>query len=274
MRFALIGDPVASSVSPAMHTAAFRALGLPHEYTAERVAAGALDSAFPSLRERYDGLNVTIPHKIAVIRHLDELTPTARAAASVNTVVFRDGSAVGDSTDGDGALSALERAAPGRHLERALVVGAGGAARAVASALVRSGTRTSVFARDAAAARSLAADVEGVEAVATTALPDQLLSCDLLVSAVPAAAWREPAPVLPLELALRPGCVVFDLVYRPRRTALLRAAEAAGCVTVEGVEMLVEQGALSFARWLGIEPPVEVMRAAAYDALATEPVGA
>lgn len=274
MRFALIGDPVASSVSPAMHNAAFRALGLPHEYAAERVAEGALDGAFASLRERYDGLNVTIPHKTAVIRHLDELTPIARAAGSVNTVVFRDGAAVGDSTDGEGALRALARAAPGRRPMRALIVGAGGAARGVASALVRAGPRIAVFARDAAAARSLAADIAGVHAVLTTELPEELGSCDLLVSAVPAAAWQGPAPVLPLELALRPGCVVFDLVYRPRRTALLLAAEAAGCATVEGVEMLVEQGALSFARWLGIDPPVEVMRAAAYDALATEPVGA
>lgn len=274
MRFALIGDPVASSVSPAMHGAAFRALGLPHEYSAERVPDGALDDAFASLRERYDGLNVTIPQKTAVIRHLDELTPVARAAGSVNTVIFRAGTALGDSTDGAGALKALRRGVPGRELGSALVVGAGGAARAVASALVRAEIRTAVFARDAAAAKALAGDIAGLEAVGPTGLAETLLrGCDLLVSAVPAAAWEDPAPVLPLDLALAPGRVVFDLVYRPRRTALLRAAEAVGCATVEGVEMLIEQGALSLALWLGIEAPIEVMRAAAYGAL-TEPVRA
>lgn len=269
MRFALIGDPVGVSVSPAMHGAAFRALGLAHEYVAERVPAGELDSVFPSLRERYAGLNVTIPHKTAVIHHLDELTPVARAAASVNTVVFRGDTALGDSTDGAGALHALRRAAPGRDIAHALVVGAGGAARAVANALLRSGTRVSVFARDAVAAKALAADIPHVLAIGPTDLAETLLGgCDLLVSAVPAAAWEGPAPVMPLDSALAPGRIVFDLVYRPRRTALLRAADARGCVTVEGVEMLVEQGALSFALWLGTDPPVDVMRQAAYDALA------
>ena len=265
-RIALVGDPVSASVSPAMQNAAFRALGLPFEYETLRVPRGGLAVAFGSLRDRFVGLNVTIPHKEEAARLVDILEPASRASGSVNTVIFRHGRAIGDSTDGQGFLRALRRGAPGRELRSALIVGTGGAARAVAAALAGEGLTVRVSGRNAQAGLQLVRDVAGVEAVPADELDAALDDTDLLVSAVPASAW-EDGPTLPLGLPLGPGLIVFDLVYRPRRTLLLERAIAEGSTAIEGIEMLIEQGALSFLLWTGVEPPRGVMREAAYDAL-------
>lgn len=265
-RIALVGDPVSASVSPAMQNAAFRALGLPFEYETLRVPRGGLAVAFGSLRDRFVGLNVTIPHKEEAARLVDILEPASRASGSVNTVIFRHGRAIGDSTDGQGFLRALRRGAPGRELRSALIVGTGGAARAVAAALAGEGLTVRVSGRNAQAGLKLVRDVAGVEAVPADELDAALDDTDLLVSAVPASAW-EDGPALPLGLPLGPGLIVFDLVYRPRRTPLLERAIAQGSTAIEGIEMLIEQGALSFLLWTGVEPPRGVMREAAYDAL-------
>lgn len=266
-RIALIGDPVSASVSPAMQNAAFRALGLPFEYEALRVPRGELAALFGSLRERFVGLNVTIPHKEEAARLVDILEPASRASGSVNTVLFRHDRAIGDSTDGRGFLRALRQGAPGRELRSALIVGTGGAARAVAAALAGEGLTVRVSGRNAKGALRLAHDVAGVEAVPVDELDAALDDTDLLVSAVPASAWEDGSSTLPLGVPLGPGLVVFDLAYRPRRTPLLERAIAEGSTAIEGIEMLVEQGALSFLLWTGVEPPRGVMREAAYDAL-------
>ncbi len=265
-RIALVGDPVAGSVSPAMQNAAFHSLGLPFRYEALRVERGALAAEFGSLRRRFVGLNVTIPHKEEAARLVDVLEPASRASGSVNTVTFRNGRAVGDSTDGRGLLNALRSGAPGRRLERALIVGTGGAARAIAAALLEAGLRVRVSGRNVGAAARLAKDVVGVETVPLDGLAVALDDTDLLVSAVPAAAWDE-AGALP-HAPLAAGLVVFDLAYRPRRTPLLERAIAEGATVIEGIELLIEQGALSFLLWTGVEPPRAVMREAAYAALA------
>lgn len=269
-RIALVGDPVSASVSPMMQNAAFRELGLPFEYEALRVPRGELAPAFASLRERFVGLNVTIPHKEDAARLVDILEPASRSSGSVNTVTFRHGRAIGDSTDGQGFMRALHRGAPGRELRSALIVGTGGAARAIAAALAVEGLTVRVSGRNAHAALRLAADVAGVEVVPVDELDAALDDTDLLVSAVPASAWEDGSP-LPPGVALGPGLVVFDLAYRPRRTPLLERAIAEGSTAIEGIEMLIEQGALSFLLWTGVEPPRAVMREAAYDAL-REPV--
>lgn len=266
---ALVGDPVSGSVSPAMQNAAFRELGLPFTYEARQVRRGELASAFPSLRDRLAGLNVTIPHKEEAARLVDLLEPAARASGSVNTVAFRDGRAIGDSTDGAGFLRALRRVAGPAAIRAALVLGSGGAARAVAGALAAEGIAVHVTSRNGPAARRLAAEIAGVELVPADGLRRALDGIDLVVSAVPAAAWQDGAPPLPRDLRLGPDLVVFDLVYRPRRTPLLERALADRSVIVEGVEMLVEQGALSFTMWTGEDAPLEVMRRAAYQALRT-----
>jgi len=273
-RIALVGDPVVGSVSPAMQNAAFGAMALPFEYVLHPVPRGELAAAFPGLRERYAGLNVTTPHKEAARGLVASLGEAARACGSVNTVVFRPGEALGDSTDGAGFIRALRRGAARRALRRALVLGAGGAARAIAAALMAEGADVCVWARDGAAARAIARDIAGVWAVSGGGLDDELRRADLLASAIPASAWSGDQPPLPPDVELRPPLTVFDLVYRPRRTPLLDRAGRAGCVTVEGIEMLIEQGALSFSMWTGQAAPVEVMRQAAYEALAIEPVRA
>ena len=271
---ALVGDPVSGSVSPAMQNAAFRHLGLPFTYEAMLVRRGELAGVFASLRERLAGLNVTIPHKEDAARLVDALEPAARASGSVNTVAFRGGRAIGDSTDGAGFVTALRRGAGPKDVRAALVLGSGGAARSIASALVGEGVAVRVSSRNVPAARRLAAGIAGVEVLGAESLAQALRGIDLLVSAVPPAAWEEDTPPLPRDLPLGPGLVVFDLVYRPRRTRLLERALEDGGVIIEGIEMLIEQGALSFTAWTGERAPVAVMRQAAYEAVARGPVPA
>ncbi len=294
---ALIGDPVGHSLSPAMQRAAFDATALAWTYEAVRVTREELPEAWPALAARYAGLNVTIPLKEDVARLVDRRSPAAEATGSVNTVVFARtaragglsgdpgdpgvpagaggaggaGESFGDSTDGEGFMAALLRAVPAPP-RRAVVLGTGGAARAVAHALAAAGAEVLVAGRNADAGRRLAADL-GTGVGFIGADPREALASlgagDLLANATPVGGVADPAgSPLPEGTPLRPGLVVFDLVYRPRRTALLRRAEAAGCVVVEGVEMLIEQGARSFALWTGREAPLDAMRAAARIALA------
>ena len=260
---ALIGDPVAQSPSPAMHRAAFMATGVELDYVAERVTLEELPGAFDRLREQHIGLNVTIPLKEAVVPLLDEVHDDAAQTGSVNTVVFAEGLAVGESTDGAGFMAALARTgAPSPS--RAMILGAGGAARAVGAALLGAGANVTIAARDPERAAAVAHDLEasGIPLEAQ-ALAPVLAAADLLVNATP-LGQRSP---LPVGVELHPGLTVFDLVYRPRVTRLLAAARVVGCRTVEGVEMLVEQGARSFEIWTGVRAPTEAMRDAALNAL-------
>lgn len=267
VRIALVGDPIGGSVSPALQNAAFQAAGLPCEYTLHPVPRGALAADFPELRERYVGLNVTTPHKEAALALVDTVGDAARACGSVNTIAFGPQGAHGDSTDGAGFLRALHRATPGRSFHRALLLGAGGAARAVAAALAAAGSDVGLWSREPAAARAVASEIAGVSAFGDDRLAAEIRTADLLVSAVPAAAWTGESPPLPSDLVLSGSLTVFDLAYRPRRTPLLDRAGRSGCVTIEGIEMLIEQGALSFTMWTGQDAPLAVMREAAYNAL-------
>jgi len=260
---ALIGDPVAQSPSPAMHRAAFAAAGLDLDYVAERVTREELPRAYGRLSEQYLGLNVTRPLKSAIVPFLDQVPNEAAEAGAVNTVTFRDGRAIGDSTDGAGFLAALERA--GASTSRCpLILGAGGAARAVGAALRGSGAEVTIAARDPSRA-SAAADAVGAVVIPLTAeaLAPALAAADLLVNTTPLA----DASPLPESVPLPRNLTVFDLVYRPRITRLLAFARTKGCRTVEGVEMLVEQGARSFEIWTGVSAPTDAMRAAALEAL-------
>lgn len=266
---ALIGDPVAGSLSPRMQRAAFAAAGLDLDYTSVRIGRAELAGAFPGLSRRFVGLNVTRPLKEVVIPLLDVVSAPAAEAGSVNTVVFADGAACGDSTDGTGFLAALSRASPS-PVRRALVLGTGGAARAVAAALRGYGAAVAVAGRNTAALERLRVDL-GVAPTATDppALAAAVAAADLLVNATPVGGEPDPsARPLPDAVPLHAGLVVFDLVYRPRRTALLERAAREGCRTVEGIEMLIEQGARSFELWTERCAPVDAMRAAAYAGLA------
>jgi shikimate dehydrogenase len=262
----LIGDPVAHSLSPRMQNAAFAHEQLDWTYVPLRVDAAALDAALAGLVAlSFAGANVTIPHKEAVADRCDTLSPVAAACRSVNTVIVQpDGSLNGDSTDGEAVVSGvLDRAGPVALSGAALVLGAGGAARAVAAALAAAGMRVSILARRPEGSMALAAALAGIGAVdAVEAFP--AAPPDLVVNATPlggASALTE-SPVV--ADALTDVRVVCDLAYRPdaRPTPFTSAAAALGIPVIDGLEVLARQGAASFRLWTGREAPLDVMRAA------------
>jgi shikimate dehydrogenase len=255
----VIGNPVVHSRSPAMHNAAFAALGLDWVYVAFPVPRGRARqavAAVPALG--LAGLNVTMPHKADAARVCDDLSSEAAALASVNTVVARDdGKILGASTDGAGFLRALAEVGVDTSGRRCLVVGAGGAARAVALAAGGTGARVTVAARrpDAAAAAARLANGEAVALAGIDVSP-----YDIVVNATPVGMGGEAPPLD--TTALHSGQFVFDTVY-PGETPLLAAARARGARCAGGLGMLVHQGALSFELWTGAPAPVDIMRRAA-----------
>ena len=277
-RVAVFGDPVAHSLSPAMHNAAFRALGIKWVYGKERVSKARLRAALRRAMARgYRGVNLTIPLKEAALPLMDSLTPEARQARAVNTVTFESGLMEGHSTDGQGFLRAL---AEGRRFDpsgaRVVILGAGGAARSVALALARAGARSiEILNRRPARARALARDLRRVRNVRVRGGPlpppdgwrARLAGARLLVNATPLGLHGEPSPVPRDALGRRLG--VVDLVYNPPVTDLLRAARTRGAWGVNGAGMLVHQGALAFERWTRRRAPVAVMRRSLAAALRT-----
>lgn len=262
----MLGHPIKHSLSPVLHNAAFAEVGLDWAYVAFDVADGACPAAVASIRALgLQGLSVTMPHKRAAAQACDELSPTAAALGVANTIVRRGDRLFGDATDGPGFLASLRAAGHDPTGRRCLVLGAGGAAAAVAHALGGAGAaRVGVLARRPEAARQVAELAGGVGAVATA---DDLAGADLVVNATSVGmdgTSGQGAIAFGLDPgALRPGQVVADLVYHPLRTPLLIAAEAASATPVDGLGMLVHQAALAFELWTGIGAPLGVMAAAA-----------
>jgi shikimate dehydrogenase len=269
-RLALLAHPAGHSVSPAMQQAALDALGLDARYEALDVAPDALAAAVAQLRSApWRGANVSVPHKEAVLPLLDELRPTARRLGAVNTIV-RDGDRlVGDNTDLAGFDRALDAVGAFAAGTTAVVLGAGGAARAVVAALRDRGATVLVANRSVARAEALVAELGagGASVVASGALAAAVRSADLLVQTTTVGMAGGPSgSPLPDGVLPEAGAVV-DLVYRPARTPLLRAAAAAGLVVQNGLPMLVWQGAAAFEAWTGRSAPAEVMGRAAEAAL-------
>jgi shikimate dehydrogenase len=238
---ALLGRRIGYSASPAIHNAAFAALGLDWRYQLRDVSADGLPGAVTELRDgELAGANVTQPHKAAIAPLLDSLTPAAELVEAVNTVVRKDGQLIGDNTD----LAALgvELAALGRF-RQVVVLGRGGAARTAAEALAGEGASVELVGRDR-----------------WSELPALLAGADLLVNATPIGTGEEVSPV-PAEL-LGPDLAVFDLVYRPSPTRLVREARVAGAIARAGAGMLLRQAALSFSLWTDATAPIEAMREA------------
>lgn len=243
-----------------MHNAAFAALGMERQwsYEAREVGPDRFEELVRSLSgEGFVGANVTVPHKGAALSVADQLSEVAREVGAANTLVFANGEIRAYNTDAKGLLKALP--APLRGM-RALVLGAGGAARAVVWALVREGAEVEVWNRTAEKAAALCAELGG--AAVTDPRQD---SYELLVNTSAAGLKGEdPFEHLPLEPDLfAPSQTVVDMVYGERHSPLLAAAEEAGAATVDGLEILVQQGARSLEIWTGREPDLDVMRRAA-----------
>jgi shikimate dehydrogenase len=264
---AVIGAPVRHSLSPAIHNAAFAAIGLDWIFVAYEVSDGDATRALDGVRALgIAGLSVTTPHKAAVAAAVDALSPAATALNAVNCVVNRQGQLVGHNTDGEGFVDALRSDAEfdpaGR---RCAVLGAGGAARAVIRALALAGAGEVAVVNRTESSAGFAAALAG--SVGRVASPDAIAHADLVVNAT--SIGMGGGPDLPLDpLQLHPGQVVADLVYFPLETALLRAAADRGARPVDGVGMLVHQAAHAFTLWTGAVAPVEVMAAAAREQLA------
>ncbi|MCA9532884.1 MAG: shikimate dehydrogenase [Myxococcales bacterium] len=279
----IFGWPVKHSRSPAMHHAAAQALGLNLAYIPFPVDPARLGDAVRGVRALgLRGVNVTLPHKEQVMAFLDDVHPDARAIGAVNTLVHEsDGTLRGENTDAPGLVRSLEEARVPLDDARVLVLGAGGAARAAVVGLARRGAaEVVVVARRAEQAQALAADlnpaIEGrVRALGerdVQAVRDAYARTTLLVQATSATLAGRPdaqafADALPLE-HLPVEAHVVDLVYQPRETTVMARASARGLRCVDGLGMLVHQGALAFTRWTGHEAPVDVMRAALEASLA------
>lgn len=275
--FVIFGDPIEHSLSPAMQNAALKAAGIDGLYIPWRVKAAGLSTAFESLRgmENFGGANVTLPHKEQAASLVDDVSSDAASVGAVNTLVSRGGRLLGANTDGQGFLRSLQEdggfVPRGR---RAVILGAGGAARAVAWSLAEAGVAELLIVnRTVERAESLAGLVSrGTGAPAAglgtgdPRISEGITDCALLVNATSVGLRpSDPAPIDPA--LLRPGVLVYDLIYRPRETALLRAARARGCQVLGGLGMLLYQGALAFELWTGRKPSLEAMRSALHQAL-------
>lgn len=255
-----------------MHGAAFEELGIDARYLALDVAPAELAQAVAALRAPdVAGANVTVPHKRAVMRWLDGLTDAARRIGAVNTIVPTERGLIGDNTDGAGFLRSLAELGVEPRSLTCVVLGAGGAARAVASALLEAGAQVALHNRTRERALRLAADLAPAGTVAVLGaaeLEGAVRGAGLLVQATSAGMVGAAEGALPLPTGVLPetGAVV-DLVYRPAETPLLANARRAGLLTQNGLPMLVHQGALAFERWFGQPAPVEAMRRAARRAL-------
>ncbi len=271
--FALIGDPVEGSLSPPMHNAAFRHLGLNCLYVAFRVPSPLLREAVLGVRAMgMGGLNVTFPHKTAILPFLDELDPSAREVGAVNTVKNEGGRLIGFNTDGEGAVRFLREKLGSLKGKRAVMLGAGGAARAIAFSLLREGAELTLLNRTPSRAKRLASELGKKGAVRVSwgglgkeELREALSSADLLLNATPVGMDRRDETLVTHDL-MHPNLFVMDLVYHPPETRLMREARKAGARAENGLGMLLHQAALSFTIFTGRRAPLQVMRRALREA--------
>jgi shikimate dehydrogenase len=263
-RLAVLGQPISHSRSPAMQTAALAELGLADKWSYEAIEVVPADfegrvRAMPG--EGFVGANVTVPHKLAALAIAEEASEAARAIGAANTLTFAGGRVAAENTDATGLLDALPEPPSGTH---ALVLGAGGSARAVVWALVTAGAQVTIWNRTSEKAERLA-----LEFGASSAEAVGLADFDLLVNATTVGMGAstqasQDLKSLPVDAdALGERHQLVDLAYGAVETELVRAARARGARVVDGLEVLVRQGAASLRIWTGLEPPIEAMRRAA-----------
>jgi shikimate dehydrogenase len=260
---ALLGYPVKHSFSPTMHNAAFEKLGLNYRYVAFEVKPEMLKEAVDGIRALgLAGVNVTVPHKENVIQYLDEVDPESSFIGAVNTIANSDGRLKGYNTDGRGFMRSLEEEGIGVEGKKILIVGSGGAARAIGYYLSEKAHELSVFDVITEKARTLTEDLKKRGKVSHMESVNGIENMDIIINATP-LGLKEEDP-LPFDLsAISPSQVIGDLIYK--ETRLLREAASVGCKTFNGLGMLIWQGALAFELWTGKPSPYEIMR----DALAT-----
>jgi len=267
--YAVIGNPVAHTLSPAIHNAAFAALDIDSVYVACRVED--IKNALAGMRalENFHGMSVTIPHKIEAMKYLDEISEIDRNIGSINTVIHEKGTLVGLGTDGPGALKAIDDAGMEIDGKNILMLGSGGAARAIAFTLARNTRleKLTILDIDGPMLRQLTTDLTAgtdasikSELLNENSLASAMEIADLIVHCTPVGMHpKKNASLIPPEL-FRTGQVVFDIVYTPLETKLLAEARSRGLKVIYGVEMFINQAVLQFERFTGVDAPVEVMR--------------
>lgn len=266
----IIGNPVEHSLSPAIHNAAFHKLGLNCVYLAWKVES--IGEAVAGLRAlgNFCGASVTIPHKVSAVPFLDDVEPTARHIGAINTIVAEQGRLVGYNTDATGAVRALREGGVTLAGQRIVVLGSGGAARAIAFALAADSNaeQLTLLGVDDRERTALADDLRSKTALTIhdaplddAALGRTVPEAQVLIHCTPIGmSPKSDATCVPASL-LRPGLAVMDIVYNPRSTRLLKEAEHAGCKTIPGLEMFLNQAVAQFELWTKRPAPVEVMRA-------------
>ena len=273
IRLGLIGYPVSHSMSPKIHTAALKTCGLEGDYSLFPIAPDdmqGLKGLLGRVRSgEITGLNVTIPHKQNVIEFMDELTPTAKAIGAVNAIYLRENQLIGDNTDAPGFLTDLNRILAESQSEianrkSAIVLGAGGSARAVVYALLNDGWNVTIAARRIEQAQELASQFEGIDAVELNVQTFEHSNVQLIVNTTPVGMTpnTDQSP-LPDNLSLPQHVVIYDLVYNPSETKLVRDARVQGLRATTGLGMLIEQAALAFQLWTGYNPSREILWKAA-----------
>ena len=266
----IIGNPVESSLSPVMHNAAFKELNLDFVYVAFTVRKNELRNAIAGARSlQVHGLNVTMPHKTSIMKHLDEIDPTAKFIGAINTVLNADGKLIGYITDGVGAIKALKENSVRLEGKKLLLLGAGGAAKAVAFHAAQEVEELRILNRTAQKAKELAEALHkksdkkaSGNSLSSEIIRKELEDTDILVNATSVGMHPNVNQRLVDSTWLRPDLCVMDIIYNPLETKLAKDAKSAGAKVISGIEMLVYQGAASFEIWTNHQAPVKAMKEA------------
>jgi shikimate dehydrogenase len=259
--FAVIGDPIEHSYSPGMHNAGYKFLGINAVYQRFQVRPDCLTEAVNGLCALgFAGWNVTLPHKESIIACLDSLTPQAKRAGAVNTVKIHEGKRIGHNTDGDGFICSIESDLKEFKNKKAVLLGAGGAAKGIALALVERGMQIHILNRTPEKARELVQTIKNKGGLASSGPfgpGDWLEDVDLLVQTTSLGLRGEP---FPFSLAgISNQALAVDIIVNVRKTAFLQEAQKLGCRALDGTGMLLHQGALAWEFWLGEQAPIEEM---------------
>lgn len=271
----VIGDPIEHTLSPTIQNAAFKALDLDYVFLAFKVSPNQVDKAIAGMRAlEIVGLNVTMPHKEAVIKHLDQIDENAKFLNAVNTIHNKDGQLIGYNTDGVGVIKALKENGSNPKGKKILLLGAGGSARAIAYALAKQTDELIILNRTVSVAKKIVNLLNKTlnkkilaDSLTTQKIREHIQQSDILINATSVGMKPNSNQSLIPKQLIKPKMTIMDIVYNPVETKLAREAKSAGAKVVSGTEMLIYQGAASFEIWTGKTAPVEVMRKAALERL-------